>query len=200
MRNTAFVVLVALAVFAVAACQNSPTSPSANSRASTKPVSTESNTTKGIADLLGTWQATKAEAWRVVAVGGGFQEVAGSRRDLVTEGGTVTLVLEEGKMDTPANWPRYTITVTMPGANPGVDTGRWIYNNYSIETGYSKYPQIDFYPASLPPDFEYGEVPAFLVSLSGNTLTLWDSGLSFLPFDFGWNPFETSLNLAFTRK
>jgi hypothetical protein len=38
------------------------------------------------------------------------------------------------------------------------------------------------------------------VTLSGNNLTLWDSGLRFLPFDFGWNPGETVLNLVFTRK
>lgn len=144
----------------------------------------ESGMTLGV--FVGTWQATKAEGWRVVRAGDGWAEVPGSRRDLVAEGGTVTLVLE-------ANMA-YTITVTVPGATPGADTGSWHYSTYS---GHS---QIDFYPASLPPDFGYGDAPAFLVELSGNTLTLWDSGLSFLPFDFGWNPFETSLNLAFTRK
>ncbi len=196
MSKTTFVALVALAVLAVAACQNGPTSPSPNSGASTKPVSTGPTTTIGIADFVGTWQATKAEGESV--------SKPGSRRDLVAEGGTVTLVLEGGQMDSPSNWPRYSITVAMPGAIPGADSGRWIYSHYSIETGYSKYPQIDFYPASLPPDFEYGEVPAFLVSLSGNTLKLWDSGLTFLPFDFGWNDpsgkYSTVLTLEFTRQ
>jgi len=133
------------------------------------------------ADLLGTWQASKAEGWRTV----GHVEVVGSRRDLVAEGGTVTLVLEANRA--------YTITVAMPGAKPGIDTGSWHYGNGSGR------PQIDFYPSSIPnPD--YGDVPAFLVALSGNTLTLWDSGLSFLPFDFGWDPYDTVLNLVFTRR
>jgi hypothetical protein len=50
-------------------------------------------------------------------------EVVGSRRDLVAERGTVTLVLEGIPVDWP-NGPLYTITVTMPGAKPGVDTGQ----------------------------------------------------------------------------
>jgi len=199
MRKTTFVVLVALAVLAAAACTNSPTSPSANSPVlAGAEVKGPATTHIKFEDFVGTWQATKAEAWRVIAEGGGFVEVVGSRRDLVADGGTITLVLEASHppSSSPAAelFQMYTITVTMPGVKPGVDTGRWHYHQFWGR------PQIDFYPASLGPDPEYGEIPAFLVALSDNTLTLWDSGQTFLPFDFGWNPFETSLNLVFTRK
>ena len=200
MRKTTFVVLVALAILAAAACTNSPTSPSANSPVlAGAEVKGPATTDIKIEDFVGTWQATKAEACRVVAEGGGFVEVVGSRRDLVAEGGTVTLVLEGGQMDNPANWPRYTITVIMPGVKTGVDAGRWVYTEF-----HDGRPQIDFYPSSLGPDPEYGWIPAFLVALSDNTLTLWDSGLTFLPFDFGWGTTPgmtgTVLNLVFTRK
>jgi hypothetical protein len=40
----------------------------------------------------------------------------------------------------------------------------------------------------------------FYVALSDTTLTFWDSGQTFLPYDFGWNPYETSLYLVFARK
>jgi len=181
MKKTAFVVLVALAVLAAAACQDSLTDPSPDSRALAKTVSTGSAATIGVAGLVGTWQATKAEAWSALK--------PDSRRDLVAEGGTVTLVLEASQT--------YTITVTVPGAKPGIDTGRWHYHEFWGR------PQIDFYPSSIP-DPEYGEIPAFYVALSDNTLTLWDSGLTFLPFDFGWNDTpginSTMLALVFTRK
>jgi len=146
--------------------------------------------------LMGTWQATKAEGWRMVRTGGGFAEVPGSRRDLVVEGGTVTLVLEANRQAVGNAIPegKYTITVIMPGTKQGVDSGFWFHGQGS------KGPQIDFYPSSLGPDPEYGELPAFIVSLNGNSLALWDSGMTFLPFDFGWNRFETELNLAFIRK
>jgi hypothetical protein len=198
MRKTLFVILVVLAILAAVACQNSPTGPNSNLRVSARTVSTESvaSTRINVTDLIGTWQATKAVGESALK--------PGSQRDLVAEGGTVTLVFEGGgQIDDPSNWPRYSISVTMPGKEPTVDTGRWIYNELSISIGY-EYPQIDFYPASLPPDFEYGDVPAFLVSLSGNALKLWDSGLTFLPFDFGWNDppntNSTVLTLEFTRK
>ena len=189
-----------LAVGLVTACQDSPTAPNSNLRAPVDSargvtLSTESAASMNAADLAGTWQATKAVGESVLR--------PGSRRDLVAEGGTVTLVLEWGQMENLATWPRYSITVAMPGAEAGVDTGLWVYGEYSIQTGYSEYPQIDFYPASLGRDIEYGQVPAFLVSLSGNTLKLWDSGLTFLPFDFGWNDpqgWHTVLTLEFTRK
>ena len=200
MRNIALAILVALAVLGAVACQNSPTGPNAASSAGRELTASPGTWPKTSIDgLVGTWQATKAEACRVVAEGGGFVEVVGSRRDLVAEGGTVTLVLEGGQMDNPANWPRYTITVIMPGVKTGVDAGRWVYTEF-----HDGRPQIDFYPASLGPDPEYGEIPAFLVALSDNTLTLWDSGLTFLPFDFGWGTTPgmtgTVLNLVFTRK
>jgi ABC-type glycerol-3-phosphate transport system substrate-binding protein len=187
MRKTVFVVLVALAVIAAAACQNSPTGPKLPAQATTT-VSTKSN----VADLVGTWQATKVEAWNA--------SIPDSRRDLVAQGGTVTLVIEPNSQALGLGIPdgKYTITVTMPGTKPGVDTGFLYYWSHSES------PQIDFYPNSLPPDYEYGEVPAFLVSLSGNTMKLWEGGGAFLPFDFGWNAppgkNRTELNLEFTRK
>jgi hypothetical protein len=186
MKKTAFVILVALAVLAAAACQDNPTSPSEPSTF-LKPLAESDGLAKsdglviGINALVGTWQATKAEAWSALK--------PDSRRDLVAEGGTVTLVLKASET--------YTLTVTMPGAKPGIDTGLWQYSEFW------GLPQIDFYPSSIP-DPEYGEIPAFLVALSDNTLTLWDSGLTFLPYDFGWNDppgiHSTTLALVFTRK
>ena len=194
MRTISFVVLIVGAVLAAASCTHSPTSPSANSPVLPDPEpEVEGTTTRfKVEDFVGTWQATKAEAWRVVQVGAGFVEVAGSRRDLVAEGGTVTLVLEGGQTDNAA--PRYTITVTMPGGKTGVDTGGWIYTEF-----HDGRPQIDIYPASIP-DPDYGGISGFYVALSDNTLTFWDSGLTFLPYDFGWDPYDTSLYLVFTRK
>jgi hypothetical protein len=200
MRKTAFVVLVALAVLAAVSCQDNLTGPSATSHTpvlatSQKP---EVGTSIEVGTLMGTWQATKAEAWRMVAnQGGGFVEVAGSRRDLVAQGGTVTLVLEPNSQVLGRAIPdgKYTITVTMPGTEPGVDTGFWHFGE-----PWGK-PQIDFYLGSLLPEPEYGELPAFLMALSdNNTLTLWDGGLTFLPYDFGWNKWETGLAFEFARK
>lgn len=197
MRKTAFVVVFALAVLAAVSCQDNLTGPSANSRAPAVTASPKPEVTTSIKveALMGTWQATKAEAWRMVANGGGFTEVAGSRRDLVAEGGTVTLVLEPNSQTLGGAIPdgKYTIAVTMPGATPGADSGFWFYTEYNGR------PQIDIYPSSIP-DPEYGEIMGFYVALSDNTLTFWDSGQTFLPFDFGWIPYETELYLVFTRK
>jgi hypothetical protein len=200
MRKTAFVVVVVLAVLAAVSCQDNLTGPSATSRApavtsSPAPAVTTCPATIEVRALMGTWHATKAEAWRMVANGGGFTEVAGSRRDLVAEGGTVTLVLEPNSQTLGRAIPdgKYTLAVTMPGATPGVDSGFWFYTEFHGR------PQIDIYPSSIP-DPEYGEIMGFYVALSDNTLTFWDSGRTFLPFDFGWNPYETALYLVFTRK
>jgi len=197
MRKTAFVVVVVLAVLAAVSCQDNLTGPSATSPA---PAVTSSSapavtTSIEVRALMGTWHATKAEAWRMVANKGGFAEVAGSRRDLVAEGGTVTLVLEPNSQTLGRAIPdgKYTIAVTMPGATPGADSGFWFYNKSHGR------PQIDIYPSSIP-DPEYGDIMGFYVALSDNTLTFWDSGQTFLPFDFGWNPYETALYLVFTRK
>lgn len=190
MRRSVFAVLVALIVIAAAACQNSPTGPKLSSAAAAKsatagsdPGSTTTVTPDG---LVGTWLATKAVACRSISKDGRFVEVPGSRRDLVAEGGAVTLVLETNGA--------YTVSVTMPGQDPLLSPGKWYYHEF-----WGK-PQIDFYPSSLQPDFEYGEVPAFLVALSGDTMKLWDGGLGFLPFDFGWRPMETCLVFEFIRK
>lgn len=202
MGRTVLWVFVALAVLAALACQSGPAGPSR-----TPPPPSESSVSASVisaVDFIGTWQATKAEGWRMVEVGGGFQEVAGSRRDLVAQGGTITLMLEATSEVIGKAHPsgKYTITVAMPGATSGVDTGFWFYGmGWGTNKGN---PQIDFYPASLGPDPEYGWIPGFLVSLNGNTLKLWDSGLTFLPFDFGWGTTPgmngTSLNLEFIRK
>jgi hypothetical protein len=206
MRRTAFAVLAAFIVLAAAACQENPTGPKLGSVTSAKSVSSTdgkgSDTTFDSGDLMGTWQATKAEGWRMVRDDqGGFVEVAGSRRDLVAEGGTVSLVLQPTDQIVGRATPggSYTITVTMPGAAQGLDTGFW-FSGPAWQEKYKGLRQIDFYPARLLPDVEYGDVPAFLLTLSGNTLKLWDAGLSFLPYDFGWAYSETSLSFEFTRR
>jgi hypothetical protein len=205
MSRRAFAVLVVLIVLAAAACQNNPTGPNRASVTSEKSASTTresgSAATMREGDLMGAWQATKAEGWRMVGDKGGYAEVAGSRRDLVAEGGTVTLVLEPNSQTIGRATPngKYTITVTMPGATPGVDSGFWFFGP-AWQEQYRGLYQIDFYPARLLPDVEYGDVPAFLIALSGATLKLWDSGLSFLPHDFGWNPRETGLSFEFIRR
>lgn len=195
MRKISVAVLVAGAALAAASCTNSPTSPGANSpvRANHPEPEVKGSTTRfKVEDFVGTWQATKAEAWRFAQAGDGFVEVAGSRRDLVAEGGKVTLVLEGSPNESAA--PRYTITVTMPGGITGVDSGSWIYTEF-----HDGRPQIDIYPSSIP-DPDYGDIMGFYVALSDNTLKFWDSGQTFLPFDFGWDPWSTGLNLEFARK
>lgn len=203
MSRRTFAILVGFIILAAAACQDSPTGPNLATVASAKSASTTqgSATSTGEGDLMGTWQATKAEGWRMVNDQGGFVEVAGSRRDLVAEGGTVTLLLEPNSQTIGRATPNgtYTITVTMPGATPGVDTGFWFFGP-AWQEQYKGLDQIDFYPARLLPDVEYGHVPAFLIALSGDSLKLWDSGLSFMPYDFGWNPEETSLSFEFIRR
>ncbi|MEN6559439.1 MAG: hypothetical protein ABFD52_01530 [Acidobacteriota bacterium] len=190
MRKSAFAVLVALPVIAAAACQNGPTGPKLSSAAAAKSATAGSvpgsTTTVAPDGLVGTWLATKAVACRSINKDGKFVEVPGSRRDLVAEGGAVTLVLETNGA--------YTVSVTMPGQDPSLSPGTWHYHEF-----WGK-PQIDFYPSSLEPDYEYGEVPGFLVALSGDILKLWDGGLGFLPLDFGWAPHETCLVFEFIRK
>lgn len=207
MKRAVFVVLVTGAVLTAAACQQSPTGPSLASAKPAKSITPTEGTTSpstpfDIGGLMGTWQATRAEGWRVVSDGnGGFVEVAGSRRDLVAEGGTVTLAFQPNSQPLGRTVPpgTYTVTVAMPGAPTGVDTGFW-HAGPAWQEQNKGLTQIDFYPARLLPDAEYGELPAFLYILSGDTLKLWDAGLSFLPFDFGWSCWETSLSLEFTRR
>jgi hypothetical protein len=182
MRKTAFIVFV---VLAAATCKHNATSPNDPLLFSNPPVNASgpvigtNDPVIGINDLVGTWQATKAEVWS--------SEDPDLRRDLVAEGGTATLVLEASQA--------YTVTVTMPGETPSVDTGIWYYHEFWGS------PQIDFYPSSIP-DPEYGEIPSFYVSLSDNTLTLSTGSTRLLPFDFGWSDTELQmaiLNLVLTR-
>lgn len=206
MKRAVYAVLVALAVLAAAACQQSPTGPNLASVNPVKSWSARSGagsaTAMSAGDLMGTWLATKAEGWRVIPnVQGGFVEVAGSRRELVTEGATVTLALEPNSQIIGNGPPhgKYTITVTMPGAAPSADTGFWNFGPAWQEQYKGQY-QIDFYPVCLIPGINYGEVPAFLISLTGGVMKLWDSGLSFLPYDFGWDWGETCLAFEFIHQ
>ena len=193
MSKSALGLLVALAVLAAAACTGDPTTPGTDVRPLEVKRSTGgTDAAISVEDLFGTWQATKAEAWSAVQ--------PDSRRDLVAEGGTVTLVLgRTGEVigNAVRIWD-YTITLVMPGAGPSTDTGTWHYHAFWGD------PQIDFYPSSLPEHAEYGEIPGFLVSLNGDSLKLWDSGLTFLPYDFGWNDTpgmpHTCLAFEFTRQ
>lgn len=169
MRKTSFMVLVALAVFAASACSNNPTSPSANPRELVRTESTGSGTTTTTikdGDLVGTWQAVKAE-------GRNYSDQT-IRRDLVAEGGKVTLAFD------PDNY--CTVTLTMPGETPRVN----IYTWYTHESWGR--PQVDFWPTWIPKkDLEYGDGHGFYITLSGNTLTLSEGGGSLLGFDFGWH-------------
>lgn len=187
MRKTTFVVLVALAILAAAACTNSPTSPSANSPVlAGAEVKGPATTDIKIEDFVGTWQATKAE-------GINFWD-PNIRRDLVAEGGKVTLVLESGQTG-----QTYTATLTMPGEAPRVNFGIWYYTDFHGR------PQLDFWPGSIPiEELEYGDGMGFYFSLSDTTLSLSDGGGQFLCYDFGWHDAHgldwAKLELAFTRK
>lgn len=190
MRKTAFVVFVALTALAAAACKENPTSPSTgpvvDSQMPVETVSTGSDTTALVykdEDFAGTWQATKAE-------GRNFwdQEI---RRDLVAEGGMVTLILEPGNA--------YTVTLTMPGEMPRVDTGTWYYHEFWGR------PQLDFWTSSIPKsELEYGHGIGFYATLSGKILELSEGGGRFIHFDFGWHDAWGNdwalLDLAFTRQ
>ena len=187
MRNLAFAVLVAVAVLAAMACQDSPTGSSPVSASPTKPMPQGSGTwpKTTVEGLVGTWQATKAE-------GVNFWDPS-IRRDLVAEGGKVTLVLEAGQTD-----QTYTVTLTMPGEAPRVNYGPWYCHEYW------GYPQIDFWPGWIPiEELEYGHGMGFYYTLSGNTLSLSDGGGGFLRYDFGWHDSHgqdwAKLELVFTR-
>lgn len=187
MRNLAFAVLVVLAVFAAIACQNSPTGPSPVSASPTKPVppGSETGPKTGIDGLVGTWQATKAE-------GTNFWD-PNIRRDLVAEGGKVTLVLEADQTD-----QTFTVTLTMPGESPRVNYGIWHYHEFW------GHPQLDFLPGWIPiEELEYGQCMGFYFTLSDDTLTLSDGGGDFLRYDFGWHDAHgqdwAKLELVFTR-
>jgi hypothetical protein len=189
MRKTAFMVLIAWAVLAAAACKENPTGPSADSPALAGTMSKELDTTTTITkveDLTGIWQATKAE-------GRNYWDPR-IRRDLVAEGGTVTLVLEEGQ-----SGKTYSATLTMPGETPRINTGRWHDHEFWGR------PQIDFWPSSIPiQDLEYGDGIGFYSVLNGNTLSLSEGGGAFLLFDFGWHdPWDNDwaiLDLVLTRE
>jgi hypothetical protein len=135
--------------------------------------------------LVGTWQATKAE-------GINFWD-PNIRRDLVAEGGTVTLVLEAEQTD-----QTYTVTLTMPGEAPKVNYGIWNYTDFHGR------PQLDFLPGWIPLEqLEYGHGMGFYFTLGDTTLSLSDGCGRFLRYDFGWHDAYgqdwAKLELAFTR-
>jgi hypothetical protein len=174
MRRTVFLCLLALAVLAVAACNNSPAGPSATTPTAKRPYSPPpapdtSQVDAWTKSLVGTWQATKAE-------GTNYWDPS-VRRDLVAEGGTVTLVLEM----TPTG-QNFTVTLTMPGEAPRINYGTWhCWNNGGRA-------QIDFWPGWIPKeDLEYGDGMGMYFALNDNTLTLTDGGGRFLRYDFGWH-------------
>jgi hypothetical protein len=187
MRNFAVVFLTAGAVLAVMACQNSLTNPGPVSASPAKPVTMGSETwpRTSVDGLVGTWQATKAE-------GINYWD-SSIRRDLVAEGGEVTLVLESGQAG-----QTYTVTLTMPGEAPRVNYGPWHYHQYWGR------PQLDFWPGWIPTEeLEYGHGMGFFFTLSGDTLTLSDGGSRFLGYDFGWHDSHgqarAKLELVFSR-
>lgn len=201
MTRLGLTVLVALAAGAATACDRF--NPVAPTSATSVPTVSGGVVPIATSALMGSWQATKAAAWRAAPGQGGFVEVPGSRRDLVAEGGTITLRLEPNSQPLGRGVPpgRYTVTIVMPGHDRGIDTGFW-YFGPAWQPQNQGLHQIDFYPDSLGPNRAYGDIPAFLVALSDDqrTLKLWDSGLSFLPYDFGWLPGETVLELEFARQ
>jgi hypothetical protein len=171
-RKTVLMGFVALAVLAAAACSDNPMGPGARLMTLKQQVtSTVTDTTKidtWTKELLGTWQATKAE--------GTNHWDPNIRRDLVAEGGKVTLVLEAGQTG-----QTFTVTLSMPGEAPRVNYGIWYcWDNHGR-------PQIDFWPGWIPKEnLEYGDGMGMYFTLSDNTLTLSDGGGGFLRYDFGW--------------
>jgi hypothetical protein len=188
MRDFAFAVLVVLIVLAAVACQNGSTGPSPVSSSPAKPAVTGSPGSwpkTSVEGLVGTWQATKAE-------GINFWD-PDTRRDLVAEGGKVTLVLEAGQTE-----QTFTVTLAMPGEAPRVNYGIWYYTDFHGR------PQIDFWPGWIPIEqLEYGHGMGFYFTLSDTTLSLSDGGGRFLFYDFGWHDARgidwAKLELVFTR-
>jgi hypothetical protein len=186
MSRTVLGILVALAVLAATACTGDPAVPGAGAlKLEVKKSSEGTDTVIDLGDLVGTWQATKAE--------GTNHWDPNIRRDLVAEGGTVTLVLETAETQN-----SFTVTLTMPGEEPRVNYGIWYCWDHEGR------PQIDFWPGWIPrEDLEYGDGHGMYYTLSGNTLTLSDGGGSFLLYDFGWHDSHGNdwahLELALTR-
>lgn len=194
MKYLTYTVFAAVTVLAAVACQNSPTGPSpalvspANAGApgpGTGATGSNAGSKTTVDGLAGTWRATKAE-------GTNFWDPS-IKRDLVAEGGKVTLVFESGQAS-----QTYTVTLAMPGEAPMGSYGIW------HEHEYWGHPQIDFWPGWIPIEqLEYGHGMGFLYTLNGNTLTLTDGGSRFLGYDFGWHDSHgqdwAKLELVFTR-
>jgi hypothetical protein len=120
------------------------------------------------ASLTATWQATKAE----------FVNIANSSNkvDLVATGGSVVLVLTEGKT--------WTMTIRAPGDPDDVRNGTWSSSTDVLTLAFS---------GSFSGEMQFD------MSLSGNTLTL--SG-GHTPFDVNGDGSdeETTLTLVLARQ
>ncbi len=112
------------------------------------------------ADLPGTWTASKMQ----------FVNSTYGTVDLVSRGGSATLVLNSNKT--------YTTTVRMPGQPDDVTTGTWNASSDVLSLVESPTSQMEF-------DYV----------LSGNTLTLTGADA---PFDFNGDGYEEPAKLNIT--
>lgn len=196
MKKISLTVLVAAAVLSVWACQDNLTNPLAVSKPIGTTTTETATTTDEAGKFVGAWLAVKAEAWD--------PHNPATKRDLVAEGGAVTLVLEGDQVPPLPEGRAYSLTVEMPGEPAGIIKGVWHYHE-----AWGK-PQIDFYSQLLLslPDLEYGEIPSLVVGLDGTALILNDGGCGLLPYDFGWSGgartsrgwSTVALDLRFVRK
>jgi hypothetical protein len=188
MRNAIVIGVLAVAVLAAAACGDNPTVPRALTttvkRTNTPPGTDTQELDLWSKDLVGTWQATKAE--------GTYSGNPPIRRDLVAEGGTVTLVLEANETQ-----KTFTVTLTMPGEAPRINYGIWYCWNHDGR------PQVDFWPGWIPKEeLEYGDGIGMYFALDNSTLILTDGGGNFLRYDFsgrGKDGWDCGLEMVLTR-
>jgi hypothetical protein len=144
MRKAALIVIVALAFLAAASCKGTSTTPSFQAP-------------------VGTWQATSAE---YVSVANPSQRV-----NIVSQGATVTLVLETST---------FTLTISNPGESPTVTTGSATYTSDTMTL------------APSGTSFTW----VFNMTLSGKGMTL--SG-AHVQFDFSGTMEEATLTMVLTR-
>jgi hypothetical protein len=147
MRKVATVALALLASLAIGCKKNSVTGPSTES-------------------LTGTWRATKAE----------YVNASNSsiKVDIVSQGATVTLVLEA---------TTYTFTASDTRVPTNIGSGSWS----------SSSDILTLQPAGLPFTI------IFEMSLSGDTLTLSGGGVQF-DFNGTGNFVDATLNMVLTRQ
>jgi hypothetical protein len=144
MRKAALIIIIALAFLAAASCKGTSTSPTLQAP-------------------TGTWQCTRAE---YVSVADPSQRV-----NIVSEGATVTLVLEAST---------FTFKISYPGEDPTVTTGSWTYTSDTMTL------------APSGTSFTW----VFNMTLSGKGMTL--SG-AHVQFDFSGTMEEATLTMVLTR-